>query len=182
MSPRTPPASQNVVEMYVQQRLSIPQIAAAIGDPKSRVRTALLNAGVALRSRKDGVRLRRDDLSSQRRGRKRGPHSEATRRRMSEQRHAWAEANAAGISVRSGYAEHTRGEHKGRLVHDVIMEARIGRRMRADEIVHHIDGDRLNNNENNLALMTRSAHSRLHRREDQLSGNIRGRKANGTFA
>ena len=28
--------------------------------------------------------------------------------------------------------------------------------------VHHIDGDKLNNDINNLAVMTRSAHSRLH--------------------
>ena len=52
-----------------------------------------------------------------------------------------------------------------------IMERRLGRRLRPDEHVYHIDGDRLNNDENNLALVTRSGHARLHRREERIIRN-----------
>ena len=50
----------------------------------------------------------------------------------------------------------------------------------ADES-HPIDGDRHNNNLNNLALMTREAHARLHRFEDGLANKQRERDKNGRF-
>jgi len=62
-----------------------------------------------------------------------------------------------------------------------ISQSAAGRKILPDEVVHHIDGDRNNNNINNLALMTRSAHSRLHRREDQISNNNRKRSSDGRF-
>lgn len=52
------------------------------------------------------------------------------------------------------------------LEHVRIMELQIGRRIRSDECVHHIDGDRSNNTPSNLALMDRAARSREHREAD----------------
>jgi hypothetical protein len=49
------------------------------------------------------------------------------------------------------------------------MQERLGRPFKKDEFVHHIDGDRSNNDEHNLAIMTRQAHGRLHTRERKLS-------------
>jgi len=40
-----------------------------------------------------------------------------------------------------------------------------GRRIGKGEVVHHIDGNPLNNDPRNLRPMSRSAHSRLHARE-----------------
>lgn len=89
---------------------------------------------------------------------------------ISKGRSEWAEVNALGTSVKpNGYVEYTMGDNKGRSVHVVKMEERIGRRILPDEIVHHIDKDRQNNDENNLALMTRSGHTRHHRREERLT-------------
>lgn len=43
---------------------------------------------------------------------------------------------------------------KGKKVyeHRHVMEVHLGRKLMTNEIVHHIDGDRLNNNINNLKL------------------------------
>jgi hypothetical protein len=60
------------------------------------------------------------------------------------------------------------------------MESRLGRPLREDEQVHHIDRDRSNNSDDNLALVTRAGHGRLHRFEDSLSG-IERKRANGRF-
>ena len=38
----------------------------------------------------------------------------------------------------------------------------IGRELKNNEVVHHIDGDKNNNLLGNLALMTHGAHTRLH--------------------
>jgi len=58
--------------------------------------------------------------------------------------------------------------------HVVIMERLIGRPIRADEVVHHIDGNRTNNDPGNLELMSR-------RRHQQLSASRQKRDAKGRF-
>lgn len=139
--------------------------------PISTVRYHVKKAGV-LRSRRESLRLasQQGKLGSNLRGKCRvfsPEHKEA----IGAARRAWGEANATGFSVKpNGYLEHTRGPHKGRLAHVVIMEKRLRRRLLPDEQVHHIDGDKLNNDENNLALVTRSGHLRLHRFEERLAG------------
>ena len=50
----------------------------------------------------------------------------------------------------------------GRLVHRWVMERELGRRLEKWEHVHHIDGDRRNNRPENLVLMTRDEHYRIH--------------------
>lgn len=60
------------------------------------------------------------------------------------------------------------GENKGRGVHVVVMERHIGRRLDADEVVHHIDGNKHNNDLSNLQLMKRADHTRLHRNMEKL--------------
>jgi hypothetical protein len=48
------------------------------------------------------------------------------------------------------------GEHRW------IMEETLGRKLLPDEVVHHIDGDRLNNAPSNLRVMSRAEHTRQH--------------------
>ncbi len=61
--------------------------------------------------------------------------------------------------------------------HILLMEEKIGRKLRKDECVHHIDGCRSNNDINNLKLMTRGEHSRLHRLQEVKDGKpLFGRK------
>jgi hypothetical protein len=70
---------------------------------------------------------------------------------------------------RSGYVfEHVR-----------IMELAIGRRLEPGETVHHRDGDRQNNAVENLEILKRGDHSRLHRLKD---AHLRERDSLGRFA
>jgi hypothetical protein len=46
--------------------------------------------------------------------------------------------------------------------HRHIVEQRLGRKLSSNEVVHHVDGDRLNNDPNNFAILSRAEHSRLH--------------------
>jgi hypothetical protein len=160
---------------------SIPQIADALEIPRSRVRSILIKSGVALRTRADGVRLAGGRMSETRKGKSRSFTDEWCKN-ISAARRAHAEVHAAGVSKKaSGREQHTRGPNKHRQVSVTTMEARIGRRLLQDEVVHHIDGDPSNNSPNNLALMTRSGHSRHHRFLDKLSGNARERNEDGRF-
>lgn len=170
-----------LVEAYVNGA-SLPELSIRFGVPLSTARYHVLKAGV-LRSRSDGVRnaAEKGRLGSGFRG-KRRTFSPEHCGNISKSRLLWGEANATGLSKKpSGYIEYTRGPNKGRTVHVVKMEERIGRHLREDEVVHHIDGDRSNNKDDNLALVTRSGHTRLHRFEDKISNKNRERTSNGRF-
>lgn len=62
---------------------------------------------------------------------------------------------------------------RGRHEHRVVAEAMLGRRLKPGEIVHHIDGNKKNNNHGNLKVMTQSEHIREHElwrwRENKIS-------------
>ena len=47
-----------------------------------------------------------------------------------------------------------------------VMELHLGRRLHPDEVVHHKDHNRQNNDLHNLEVKQAAAHSRDHRRED----------------
>ena len=57
-------------------------------------------------------------------------------------------------------------QHEGRrrALHRVIVEQREGRELRPDEVVHHVDGNPLNNDSHNLVILTRSEHMKIHKR------------------
>ena len=57
--------------------------------------------------------------------------------------------------------------------HVIIAEKHLGRKITPNEVVHHIDGDKLNNCITNLEVMSRSEHARLHALE-----NLKNRRRN----
>jgi hypothetical protein len=59
--------------------------------------------------------------------------------------------------VTTGYRKH-RGRHK----HRIVAEEMLGRPLLPEEVVHHIDHDKTNNDPSNLQIMTRAEHARLH--------------------
>ena len=77
-----------------------------------------------------------------------------------------------GLCVVSGYLAFTaspaNGEHAGKFLHRIIAEWGMGRRLRSDEAVHHIDKNKQNNEPKNLQVMTKSDHARLHALESGL--------------
>ena len=46
--------------------------------------------------------------------------------------------------------------------HILVAEQSLGRHIKADEVVHHLDGNRANNRRNNLLVLERSQHAKLH--------------------
>lgn len=47
-------------------------------------------------------------------------------------------------------------------LHRLVVEEREGRKLSSDELVHHVDHDPLNNDPDNLVILTRAEHQRLH--------------------
>lgn len=146
--------------------MSIPEVSAATGIPKSTIRFRLKKLNI-LRSRREGVIIAglKGKLGTGMAGRTR-VFSEEHKKNISKARLGIG----LGFSLKpSGYIEITMGENKGRMQHTLIMEKHIGRRLYANECVHHKNRIRNDNRIENLELMTRSEHARYHACENMKS-------------
>ena len=54
------------------------------------------------------------------------------------------------------------GKHRIRSYPRILMEEKLGRPLRPDEDVHHIDGDKTNNSIENLEIIPHGVHQKLH--------------------
>jgi len=80
-----------------------------------------------------------------------------------------------GISFVSGYRciylpDHSRAHPNGYVYeHIVIAERTLGRQLVGGEIVHHVDGDKLNNSAENLTVLSsQTEHIRIHRQQGDM--------------
>ena len=67
---------------------------------------------------------------------------------------------------------HPRASKRGNYVreHIILIEQNIGRYLKDDEIVHHINGNKSDNRLENLMLMKHGKHSSLHRKKELKQG------------
>lgn len=72
----------------------------------------------------------------------------------------------AGKPIKGPYRKMRDGE-RIRTVHRVTKEREIGRPLTTQEVVHHRDEDKLNNDPANLELTTNAEHARYHMKGNQ---------------
>lgn len=76
----------------------------------------------------------------------------------------WRDAHG----YRARYETDERGKTRTIYEHREVMAQKLGRPLRSDEHVHHIDGDRSNNDPTNLELLTPSEHAKRHASEPEM--------------
>lgn len=133
--PLTYSQRQELMKLYVEQGLSTRQVGKILGLSHDCVSKRLKKMGIQVEDRLTA-------LSS-----KRNP--------------CWKN----GVTCGNGYVTHSsklNPDTYREREHRLVMERYVGRKLKPGEVVHHIDGNKKNNHINNLALMDRTAHTRLH--------------------
>ncbi|SFM64805.1 HNH endonuclease [Rugamonas rubra] len=150
---RVHPAISAVLRrLYWDEKLSSIDIARAVGVAPSTVCKWMARAGIERRTAGEGSQ----NAAWKNRGKKREITPE-WRANLSAAGRRWGAANAKGTRITpSGYVEYTTGPNKGRSVHRVVMEQRLGRPLASYEVIRFKDQDRGNYELDNLQLMTRA--------------------------
>lgn len=160
-----PPDKDSLIELYVNKGMPCSEVAKHLSISRFKVWFWLKQYCVERRGVVESRVLSvKNGYREPLKGRTRGPMPAETKALLKS---IGLERNKHTPGYRktsNGYYEYTRGDNKGRVVHDVIMESVIGRPLRHDEVVHHINGIRTDNRIENLELMTRAEHTSLHRK------------------
>lgn len=166
----TRPSAQDLRRLYDVERLSVRQIAAKTGASPTTIRAWMREADIDRRS-----------ISKAKHGQKPALHTiEASVR--ARRKHSLPGRPVVGYKfTEDGYVlihrpDHPDADASGYVrEHRLVMEKKIGRRLRPDEDVHHKNEARADNIGSNLELTTRSPHLRHHSK-------TRGRRPDGSFA
>jgi hypothetical protein len=65
--------------------------------------------------------------------------------------------------TKNGYRRMTLDDGTRELEHRYVVSQSLGRKLKKEESVHHIDGDKLNNDISNLILCSKSEHAEIHK-------------------
>lgn len=166
------PSRDALIQLYIIEHKTMKQVADELGIAVGTVYNYMKKYGIESREAHKGMKGRthtkevRDHLSATLKGRKR---SDESIKRMSE---ASKKGGIGHKKKRSdGYMsiyfpDHPKCTSDGYIMeHVLVMESIIGRWLREDEVVHHVNRKRDDNRKENLKLMTKSEHMSFHMKE-----------------
>jgi hypothetical protein len=154
---------KDMVLLYIEG-YGVRDISELMGLNYNKTHAGLINAGVKIRDRKEAracAVAKGKKIGNFKKGQKR---TEEQKEKMSLAAYAkYDKIGRRGYFVnKHGYHQITTIENRCRHVHTVVVEKEICRKLKVGEVVHHIDGDKSNNDISNLKLMSNSDHAKLH--------------------
>ena len=168
-------SDQWIVDKYANE-VSSGEIAKELNISGVQVLRILHKNKVTLRTLSEGKVIShsrpetKEKMSKSALGRKCPEHVKAALRLIVGPKHqGWK----GGITLNAGgYLQFTEspanGAHAGVYIHRIIAEWVVGRKIQKGEVVHHLDGNKKNNNPDNLQVMSASSHARMHAIENNL--------------
>jgi hypothetical protein len=133
---------------YVDDERSTYDIAREAGTTPGNIVSHLETLGIQRRTSSEGLALAFPDG----RAMEKHPNWKGGRRVSRGTGYVWLYVPEHPKATGYGYVQ----EHR------LVAEEMLGRWLESSEVVHHIDGDKTNNDPSNLEVMTRGAHFRAH--------------------
>lgn len=78
----------------------------------------------------------------------------------------------ATIRKRTNYYGYKKSQGKYRVEHRKIATEMLGRDISPQEVVHHIDLDKLNNDKENLYVCNKNEHTSIHQQLNKVAGQL----------
>lgn len=159
-----------IEKMYLEDKMSSSDIAKVANVTPTQILRILAKEGISRRSLSESKVLShskpevREKIALSRRGKKLSDEAKSKLRRLTgEKSKNWL----GGITMnKQGYICFTsspkNGDNAGKCLHVLIAEWLYQRKVQPGEHVHHIDGNKLNNNPENLCILTDSEHAKIH--------------------
>lgn len=165
-------------KLYIDERKTMKQIGDILGVDAAAIHYRLKKFGIPTRDRHDHPTSDKVRENARRVGRSRkgAKQSDEAKRKLSDAKkgHLLKPSQYGGhLKNRSGYLyvynpTHPHCSSDGYVMeHRLVMEAALGRYLKRDEVVHHINENKKDNRLDNLMVMTSDEHMRLHNRKRQ---------------
>lgn len=157
---------KRLVHLYLKKELTFKEISDITGIANSTVRRIIIKYGISPRKGETLSDKTRKRLSEALTGHTFIMSDEQKKILSKKAKKRW-KGKAKGKTLKpSGYIEITTGRHKTKMEHRVVIEKHLKRKLKKNEVVHHIDGNRQNNSIDNLVVMDKIDHNRLHALEN----------------
>ena len=154
--------TDEIIDMYVNNKMSMVEIAEEVGLTRGAVGSRLYQAGVETRSESEALEIKYPD------GRcgKKASNWSGGRTQANQSGYMYVYKPEHPDSTQEGYV----------MEHRLVMEDELGRRLKDDEDVHHLNEDTTDNRPENLIVVSRSEHKQIHdlmRKRDDLQERIK---------
>jgi hypothetical protein len=161
-----------ILKMYADEKLSSTEISKKCGITSTQVLRVLSSVDAEIRCASENKKLscNKPEFKEKMRNSRLGKSlSETAKEKLAERIGEKSPLWKGGITISSGYLQFTgskaNGDNAGKAIHTIIAEWIYGRKVKNGEHVHHIDGNKLNNNPENICILSASEHAKLHKRK-----------------